>query len=173
MTWKLWDMMFQCSNMWHVNVEEGRLRKHHETSTAESCRNATGCHGEMSHSIPIHHIHDLQFIQIWTLISTSVSISFVKSAHTSNSLLGGVFQRWVFPKIGGVPPNHPWINRVFHYKPSIFGVHSTEAPWTSSVKEERNNRHGPTLVNLRRLRSWHKINQYVYVYIYKILWLGL
>ena len=44
-------------------------------------------------------------------------------------------------------------------------MHSTEAPWTSSVKEERNNRHGPTLVNLRRLRSWHKINQYVYVYI--------
>ncbi len=27
---------------------------------------------------------------------------------------------WVFPKIG-VPPNHPYKNRVFHYKPSILG----------------------------------------------------
>ena len=27
---------------------------------------------------------------------------------------------WVFPKIV-VPPNHPLKNRVFHYKPSIFG----------------------------------------------------
>ena len=27
---------------------------------------------------------------------------------------------WVFPKIM-VPPNHPFIHRVFHYKPSILG----------------------------------------------------
>ena len=79
--------------------------KHPRQSLVEMPQDATvRCH------IPIHHIHDLQFIQIWTLISTSVSISFVKSAHTSNSLLGGVFQTWVFPKIGGFPPNHPWIN---------------------------------------------------------------
>ena len=30
-------------------------------------------------------------------------------------------QIWMFPKIMGFPPNHPWINRVFHYKPSILG----------------------------------------------------
>ena len=29
---------------------------------------------------------------------------------------------WVFPKIG-VPPNHPFVHRVFHYKPSILGYH--------------------------------------------------
>ena len=28
---------------------------------------------------------------------------------------------WVFPKIV-VPPNHPFVHRVFHYKPSILGV---------------------------------------------------
>ena len=28
--------------------------------------------------------------------------------------------RWVFPKIM-VPPNHPFVHRVFHYKPSILG----------------------------------------------------
>ena len=28
---------------------------------------------------------------------------------------------WVFPKIG-VPPNHPYVHRVFPYKPFIFGV---------------------------------------------------
>ena len=29
---------------------------------------------------------------------------------------------WVFPKNRGfVPPNHPWINRFFHCKPSILG----------------------------------------------------
>ena len=27
---------------------------------------------------------------------------------------------WKFPKIG-VPPNHPFIDRIFHYKPSILG----------------------------------------------------
>ena len=27
---------------------------------------------------------------------------------------------WVFPKIM-VPPNHPFVHRVFHYKPSILG----------------------------------------------------
>ena len=32
------------------------------------------------------------------------------------------FSIWVFPKIGGkLPPSHPWINRVFLYKPSILG----------------------------------------------------
>ena len=30
----------------------------------------------------------------------------------------GVSENWVF-----FPPNHPWINRVFHYKPSILGYH--------------------------------------------------
>ena len=29
---------------------------------------------------------------------------------------------WVFPKIM-VHPNHPFVHRVFHYKPSIFGYH--------------------------------------------------
>ena len=29
---------------------------------------------------------------------------------------------WVFPKMV-VPLNHPWINRVFHYQPSILGYH--------------------------------------------------
>ena len=29
---------------------------------------------------------------------------------------------WVFPKIMA-SPNHPWINRVFHHKPSILGYH--------------------------------------------------
>ena len=28
---------------------------------------------------------------------------------------------WMFLKIVGFPPNHPWINRVFHYKPFILG----------------------------------------------------
>ena len=28
---------------------------------------------------------------------------------------------WVFPKIV-VPPNHPFVHRVFHYKPSIWGA---------------------------------------------------
>ena len=28
----------------------------------------------------------------------------------------------VFPKIGVGPPNHPFVHRGFHYKPSIFGV---------------------------------------------------
>ena len=28
----------------------------------------------------------------------------------------------MFPKIGVFPPNHPFVNRVFHYKPSILGV---------------------------------------------------
>ena len=30
---------------------------------------------------------------------------------------------WMSPKIV-VPPNHPFVNRVFHYKPSILGVKS-------------------------------------------------
>ena len=31
-------------------------------------------------------------------------------------LLPGIWSLWMFPKIGGeIPPNHPWINRVFHY----------------------------------------------------------
>ena len=29
---------------------------------------------------------------------------------------------WVFPKKGVGPPNHPFVHRVFHYKPSILGV---------------------------------------------------
>ena len=28
-----------------------------------------------------------------------------------------------FPKIVGFPPNHPFVHRVFHYKPSIMGYH--------------------------------------------------
>ena len=28
---------------------------------------------------------------------------------------------WVFPRIGVGPPNHPYLYRVFHYKPSILG----------------------------------------------------
>ena len=34
-----------------------------------------------------------------------------------------VLDIWVFPKIM-VPPNHPFLHRVFHYKPSILGVKS-------------------------------------------------
>ena len=35
---------------------------------------------------------------------------------------GWKFHIWMFPKIvGEIPPNHPWINRVFHYKSSILG----------------------------------------------------
>ena len=30
---------------------------------------------------------------------------------------------WVFPNIGVGPPNHPFVHRVFHYKPSILGAH--------------------------------------------------
>ncbi len=30
---------------------------------------------------------------------------------------------WVFPQIGVGPPNHPFVHRVFHYKPSILGYH--------------------------------------------------
>ncbi len=29
----------------------------------------------------------------------------------------------MFPKIGVNPPNHPFVHRVFHYKPSILGYH--------------------------------------------------
>ncbi len=40
---------------------------------------------------------------------------FDRHLSTSNST-------WVFPKIG-VPPNHPFVHRVFHCKPSILGYH--------------------------------------------------
>ena len=33
-----------------------------------------------------------------------------------------VLGEWVFPKIG-VPPNNPFVHKVFHYKPSILGYH--------------------------------------------------
>ncbi len=33
--------------------------------------------------------------------------------------------KWMFPNIGVVknPPNHPFVHRVFHYKPSVLGYH--------------------------------------------------
>ena len=37
---------------------------------------------------------------------------------------------WVFPKIGGKPPNHPFVHGGFHYKTIHFGVPLfLEAPW--------------------------------------------
>ena len=40
----------------------------------------------------------------------------------SEKTTGWKFHIWMFPKIvGEIPPNHPWINRVFHYKSSILG----------------------------------------------------
>ena len=38
---------------------------------------------------------------------------------------------WMFPKIV-VPPNHPFVHRVFHYKPSIFGYLFSETSIFSS-----------------------------------------
>ncbi len=40
-----------------------------------------------------------------------------KRPETTGAATGDI---WVFPKIG-VPPNHPFVHRVFHYKPSILG----------------------------------------------------
>ena len=43
-----------------------------------------------------------------------------QGGHHTNTGNGGT-SIWVFPKIGVVPPNHPFVHRVFHYKPSILG----------------------------------------------------
>ena len=50
--------------------------------------------------------------------------------------VGAMYLMWMFPKIGVFPPDHPWINRVFHYKPSILGYHYfRKHPYTRCVSE--------------------------------------
>ena len=36
----------------------------------------------------------------------------------SMAIVGNI---WMFPKIGFFTPNHPFVHRVFHCKPSILG----------------------------------------------------
>ena len=58
----------------------------------------------------------LAAVQCW--VFKAVSVFWKKSRCFS------CFQQkytWVFPKIGVGPPNHPFVHRVFHYKPSILG----------------------------------------------------
>ena len=52
---------------------------------------------------------------VWTHLRT------VGDGH--NGSMKPWLDNWVFPKIVGFPPNHPFYgNRVFSYKPSILGV---------------------------------------------------
>ena len=58
------------------------------------------------------------------IIDPRLSLNLAKNPpiYTSRCNPNQTFTTWVFPKIVGFPPKIIHFNRVFHYKPSIFGV---------------------------------------------------